>query len=165
VHVVVRIFSELIEVRRKRVWGRRSGPSVRIKHPLQQSESVIPGSDSMQIALRGMARGAATNTVEITAPGCGVSGCQVRIVDGAAPAAQRFGIGLLVVDEGDDRGQIGIAQIKGRHAFWWAATANEGADFIAAIVFGDELGASEVRPSFSARGVAAMAEAALRSEA
>src|SRR5271163_1417928 len=111
-----------------------------------------------------MARGATTRSVEIETPSRGISSCQVRVVHRPSPAAQRFGLGLLVVDESDDGGQIRIVQPKGRHTLLRASAANHRSDPIATIVFRDQLGASEVRPCFSARGVPAMAEAALRAK-
>jgi hypothetical protein len=85
-----------------------------------------------------MARGAATRSAEIATPRSGISGCQVRGDDGAAPAAKRFGLGLLVVDETGDRGQIHIAQAKGWHTLFRASTANQRSDPITTMVFGDE---------------------------
>ena len=111
-----------------------------------------------------MTRRAATHSVEIAVPGRGISDGQIRGVHGAAPAAKRFGLGLLVVDESDDRSQIRIAQAESRHTLVRASSANQRSDLITAIVFGDQLGASKVRPCFSACRVTAMAEAALRAK-
>ena len=95
-------------------WRRGSGTPAGVEHSLQQRQSLISRGDAGQIAGSGMARGAAAGAVEIAAAGRGVAGCQVRGVHGAAPAAERFGLGFLIVDESDDRGQIRIAQAERR---------------------------------------------------
>ena len=52
----------------------------------------------------------AGRAVEVALPGLGVAGLQVGDVDAAASAGQRRRLGFLVVDEGDDGGEVGVAE-------------------------------------------------------
>jgi len=111
-----------------------------------------------------MAARAATRFIEIAAASLGVSGRQVRDFHGAASSAQRFELGLLIVNERDDRVPIRVAQVKRRHTLVWTSVAKQGSDPVATRVLGDQLRARQVWPGFSPRGIAPVAKAALRGE-
>ena len=97
--------------------------------------------------------------------GLGVAGLQILDIHGAAAAPERLGLRLRVVDERDDRGEIGVAKIRTRHALVGTPLTDQRADLVAAHVFGDERRAREIGSTLAARGVAAVTEAALRKSA
>lgn len=135
-----------------------------IEHALDQRQSSIASGDAGQVAGCGMARGTAACAVEIALAGGGVSGEEKLGIDGAASSAERFGLGFLVVDEGDDGVHIRVAQI-GEWLHGAAPGPDQWGDLIAAQVLGDQLGASQIGPSLAAGSVAAVTKAALCAEA
>jgi hypothetical protein len=68
-----------------------------------------------------------------------IPGLEIRDVNCAPFANERFGPGLRVMDEGDDRGDISVAQRKRRHSLVYASGADDRSDLVAAHVFGHEL--------------------------
>ena len=102
--------------------------------------------------------------VEVTPAGCCVAGRQVGRVDAATAASGEVSLRLLIVNERDDSGQIAVGQRKCGHAASRPAGSNRWTELIAAHVFSDENGPRQVRAARAASCVAAMAEAALRSE-
>ena len=79
----------------------------RIKHVLKKLEPLQPLADAREVAGWRMARGAAAAAVEVPAARLGVSGLQVRHLDGTAPA-----FGSLVVNEGDHRREVCLVEAK-----------------------------------------------------
>ena len=140
---------------RDRPAAARSGYSIRCS-------SGAPAAASPGRRDRRSARMAAcARSVEIPFPRRGVAGLQIGDVHASAAADRRVRLRLLIVNEGDDRRQIGVGQVEGRHPLSAGRCARPG-DAITAHVSGDERGTREIGTAFATCGVAAMAEAALR---
>ena len=111
-----------------------------------------------------MALRAAAGAMEISLPRSGIACLQIGKVDGTATADARRGLVFLIVDECDDCGKVRIAEAERRHALVHAPLSHGGANLVPPEVLCHERGSGEVRAGFTARSVAAMAEAALRAE-
>ena len=93
-----------------------------------------------------------------------IAGLQIGDVHRAAAAGQRLRLGLLVVDERDDRTEIGGAQRERRHALVRAPGANAAAPACRRARPRRRRGARQVGTRLAAHRVAAVTEAALRGE-
>src|SRR6187399_762524 len=102
--------------------------------------------------------------VEVALAGVGASCLQVGDVHRPASSLLQTPVCLLVVEEGDDGCQVGRGQREGRHALVGPSGPHDGADAIAADVLRDQRRTRQVRAAFTAGGVAAMTETALRRE-
>jgi hypothetical protein len=70
--------------------------------------------------------------LEVPLAGVRVAGLKVGEIDRAPAAGQRGGQPLLVVNERDDGGSVGVAQRERRHALVDAARAQQRPDLVAA---------------------------------
>src|SRR5579862_7700675 len=108
-----------------------------------------------------MATGAAAGSIEISAAGLSIAGCEIAGIDGAASTGHAFELDLLVMNEGYDCVQVRVAQVKRGHPLLFTARANYGADLVAARIGGNQRGAREVGTGLSPRGIATVAKAAI----
>ena len=135
-----------------------------IEHPLQQREPLEAIGHTGEVLLRVVAGGAAAGAVEVLLAGARVAGVQVVFRDLAPGAEQRSPLDPLIVDERDDRRQVGVADRQRRHALVGPSVADDRADLVPLDVVGHDLRAREVRPGFTAGRVAPVAEAAVGDE-
>src|SRR5690242_5513380 len=111
-----------------------------------------------------MAFCAAACAVEILLPFFGVAGLEIFGLHGAPAAGVGIHLGLLIVNECNDGGQVGVREIEGRHAFVDSPRTNYGTDFVSADIFFHEFGTREVRPGFATASISSVAESTLRGE-
>ncbi len=104
--------------------------------------------------------GAATRAIEVLAAGFDIAGLEIGDINATAPTFVGESGVALRVDEGDEAGDLLVGERKWRHALVDATIANDRSDFVAARIFGDESGASEVGAGLSAAGIAAVTEGA-----
>ena len=137
----------------------------RIKDPAQEIQPLIFLADAGEVARRRVARRAFAGAFKVRATGGGVAGGQVGGLDGTASAPKFGELIHLRMQERDDRIQLALRKAwECGHAGVRPARANDGRQLIALRVLRHEFGASEVGPGLAARGVLAVAEAALGSE-
>ena len=105
-----------------------------------------------------MAGRALPRPVEISLAGFGIAGLQVRDIDAAA-SADCDRPAFCVVNEGDESRDVGIGEVKARHAFLRTAIANHRA-ILSPTSAATSLERVRSGP-FASAGVAAMAESAL----
>src|SRR5262249_33257377 len=120
-------------------------------------------ADAGEIAGRRMTCRTAPRAVEILSSRFGVAGLEVGDVHRTA-RARRLRLLLLIVNERDDRREVGVAEPDRRHPFVGAAVAHARTDLVAADVVAHERRARQVRAGLAAHRVASVAEAALRGE-
>lgn len=99
-------------------------------------------------------------SVEILLACLRIAGLKIGHVNAAPAAILGFGLCRLVMNEGNECGDIRIRQIEMGHTFFGTSIADNGSDLISVDVAGNQLGPSQVRPLLAATSVPAVTEGA-----
>src|SRR5437867_2303086 len=111
-----------------------------------------------------MAIRAASSAIEVAAARINISGFQIGNIDSAASTAKRVRFCFLIVNECDDRFEVGILHVKRRHTFVHSSAPDHLADLISARILGDEDGACQIRTGLASGCIASVTEPALGCE-
>jgi len=111
-----------------------------------------------------MAIRAASGAIEITPARIDISGFQIGNIDSAASTAKRFRFGFLIVNERDDRFEVGILHVNRRHTFVHSPGPDHLADLVATRILSDKRRACEIGARLPSSGVASMTEPAFGCE-
>jgi hypothetical protein len=136
----------------------------REQHASQKRKRLEPRGDVGQVAVRLVALYAAAGAGEIRLTGGGVSGLQILERDAATTSRLGLGFLVLLVNEGDERLEIGGAERERRHARTDTTVADDGHQLVSSDVVFDERRTGQVRPGFTAGGIAAVTKTAPRGE-
>src|SRR5579859_5184929 len=114
----------------------------------------MPRCDPGKIPGRRVASCTSSCAVEELLARLNISGLEIADVDAFPSAFLSERVVLLGVDESHQAGNLVIGTVKTWHAFVRASVAHYGSDVVSVYVRGHQLRPREIRPTFTACGIA-----------